>query len=121
MTDKSAIFTDLTKRNALRRLAGLPPLDIRAEYAYEIALAAWKAWEKTCDDHVLLYATIHCDVLDDLRKARNDDTFPQTMGGRLMVEALTIDRFERALANRGFHKPLQPSRNAIVYGETVAL
>lgn len=121
MTDRAAIFTDLTKRNALRRAGGLPPLDLRAEYAYECALAAWKEWEKTCDDHVTLYATIHGDVLADLRKARNDDTFPQTMGGRLMIEALTIDRFERALANRGFYKPPQPQRNAIVYGETVAL
>jgi hypothetical protein len=33
--DKAAIFTDLTRRNALRKANGLPLLDIRAEYAHQ--------------------------------------------------------------------------------------
>lgn len=121
MTDRAAIFTDLTKRNALRRAGGLPPLDIRAEYAYECALAAWKEWEEKVAAQGTLYADMQAQVLTELRKTRGDDTFPQTMGGRLLVEALTINRFEAALAARGIYKPPQPDRNAIVYGETVAL
>ena len=121
MTDKAAIFTDLTKRNALRRAGGLPPLDIRAEYAYECALAAWKEWEAQCAANADLEATIRDDIIAELRKVRADPNFPNTMGARLLTDALVINRFESALAARGIYKPPQPTRYGIAYGETVAL
>ena len=37
--DRAAIFTEITRRNALRREAGLPLLDVRQEFAHGVAVA----------------------------------------------------------------------------------
>ena len=50
MVDKAAIFAELTERNALRREAKLPLLDLRDEFEHAVSLALWdEAWEKHAD------------------------------------------------------------------------
>ena len=48
MVDRAAIFSELTKRNAIRREARLPLLDIHAEFVHAVELAIWK---EACEEH----------------------------------------------------------------------
>jgi hypothetical protein len=48
MIDKAAIFTELTRRNAIRRQAQLPLLDMRDEFDRAVEYASWKV---VCEEH----------------------------------------------------------------------
>ena len=50
MVDRTAIFTELTKRNALRREARLPFLGMNDEFEHAVSRALWDAaWERHAD------------------------------------------------------------------------
>jgi hypothetical protein len=46
MIDKAAIFTELTSRNAIRRQAQLPLLDMRDEFYRAVEFSQWKTAAK---------------------------------------------------------------------------
>jgi len=46
--DRAAIFTELTLRNALRKAAKLPLLDLRAEMAFAVAHDAERVYAEQC-------------------------------------------------------------------------
>jgi hypothetical protein len=51
MVDRAAIFAELTKRNAVRREAKLPLLDLHDEFEHAVSLALWdEAWEQHADE-----------------------------------------------------------------------
>jgi hypothetical protein len=51
MVDKAAIFTDVTRRNALRRGAKLPLLDVQPEFVHAVEVATWsEAYKEHADD-----------------------------------------------------------------------
>jgi hypothetical protein len=71
----------LAKRNAVRREAKLPLLNLRAEFDREVEVAAWRdARVKHADD----MARIEHDVLVELRARRGAD-FPQSAVGQWLV------------------------------------
>jgi hypothetical protein len=91
--DKAAIFTDLTRRNALRKAHGLPLLDLRTEYgkAYSVArLNKWFAFMKSKKDDM---KRIKAEVLAEYRVS--DPTFPSYGPCTLGLVQETYIRFSR--------------------------
>ncbi len=113
--DEAAIFTSLTRRNALRREAGLPLLDVRAEFDHGVALARWEEYQAACDAQADLRATIQAEVVEELRRRTRRD-HRLSAGGRWLISHLTRERFEAAMARMGHPRPPIPTRNLTIYG-----
>ena len=77
--DRSAIFTSILHRQALRREAHLPLLDVRAEYGRAVGFALWKAH---VERH---YERIRAEVLSS-RRAKHGEGWGLRVGGRWVVE-----------------------------------
>lgn len=85
--DRGAIFSDLLRRQALRREARLPLLNVRAEYELAVGKARWRA-------HVEKYGeAVRAEVLAELR-AKNGPQFGASMGGLWAVRLLTEARLQ---------------------------
>ena len=114
--DRAAIFTELTKRNALRKIAKLPLLDLRAEMAFAVEREAHRAYAEQCKRYDDDRRRIAEDVLTELRATRGQD-FPTSMGGRLLVELMSDQRFQAFLEiEHGIKKPVLKGRHPIIYG-----
>lgn len=81
--DRTSIFSELCRRNALRREARLPLLNVPAEYARLVDVARWGY---ILEHH---YADTRTEVLASLRATRGPD-FGNSAGGRWMIEILTV-------------------------------
>ena len=94
MVDRAAIFSSILARNALRRGAQLPQLDVRATFEREVEHALWI-------EHVERHhAEVRAQVLDDLRQRFGRE--PLSAGGRWAISALT----QKALVERyRAHRP----------------
>ncbi len=117
MIDKAAIFHAITKRNALRRTHGLPPLDVAAEYRHEVLIAKQREHQARCDAHADDREAIRQEVLAELR-AQHGASFGLSIGGRWAVGLLTRKRFEALMEMKygaRMEGPRWP-RNAIIYG-----
>ena len=88
MIDKAAIFTELARRNAVRRQARLPLLDMRDEFDRAIEFTQWKA---VCEEHA---DRVRSEVTVELSKTFGRD--PQSAGGRWAAGILMLKRL-RAL------------------------
>jgi hypothetical protein len=113
--DKAAIFADVTRRNALRRANKLPPLDIRAEYDHQVAVAKQRDYQAFCDRHADEREAIRLEVLAELR-LQNGPDFGTGMGGRWMVGRLTHQRFVAHIAEQYGVHPGRAGRNEVKYG-----
>ena len=78
MVDRAAIFTELTKRNAVRREAKLPLLDLRTEFDHAVSVALWNEGLKVYADDI---TRVIDETWADLRQRYGAD-FPQSGGGR---------------------------------------
>lgn len=117
MVDKAAIFTGLTKRNALRKEAGLPLLNLRDELAHEVALAAENEFAAVAEEHAGERLMIREQVEADLRQ-KHGPTFGHTMGGRWAINRETNIRFKaHLLAVYNLETPPLASKHAVIYGE----
>ena len=99
--DKAEIFTELTLRNAVRREAKLPLLDMRVEFDHAVEVAAWR---EACVKHADDIARIKRGVLAECR-ARHGADFPQEVGGEWMVRFEATKRILALMAERGVHPP----------------
>ncbi len=113
--DKTAIFAELTRRNALRREAGLPLLDVRREFDDAVAIARWDEYQAVCDAQADLRAAIQAEVVEELRRETGRD-HRLSVGGRWLIAARTRERFEAAMARMGFRRPPLPGKNLTIYG-----
>ena len=116
--DKGAIFTAITKRNALRTANGLPALNIHSEYARQVAIAKQRDYRALCDQHADEREAIRHKVLAELRLEHGPD-FGTGFGGRWIVGRLTQRRFAAYIAQRYGLFPEGGGRNDIIYGETL--
>lgn len=82
--DRTAIFCSVLERNALRREAHLPLLDVRATYEREVAGALWRA------HRTMNYEAVRAEVVARLR-ARFGPKWGYSAGARWHVE-IEIDR-----------------------------
>ena len=72
MIDKAANLTELTRRNAIRRRAQLPPLDMRDEFDRAVGFIHWKA---VCEEHA---DRVRSEVIAELSKTLGRE--PQSAG-----------------------------------------
>jgi hypothetical protein len=115
--DRAAIFTELTKRNALRKAAKLPLLDLRTEMALAVERDTHRDYVEQCQKYDHDRRRITEDVLTELRATRGQD-FPTSMRGRILVEILSDQRFQSFLeVHHGIRKPAPKSRHKIIYGQ----
>ena len=106
--DKATIFTDLTRRNALRMANGLPLLDLRTEYAHQIWIGRREEYWAACDEHADEREAIHRQVLAEFR-AKYGPNFPSTSGGHWAVGLKTSKRFAAYMELRyGVFPPRPP-------------
>ena len=80
MPDRSAIFSSILTRNALRREAHLPLLDVRQTFDREVEQALWRAH---VGQHV---ETVRAQVWAR-RRAHHGPTWGLSAGGRWAVNA----------------------------------
>lgn len=96
--DQAEVFTIILRRNALRRDARLPPLDVRAEYRRAVEHAYWR------EVHAQHYEAVREEVVQRLRQERDPD-WGHSAGGRWFIEAKTV----RELAERFRAENVQPA------------
>jgi hypothetical protein len=117
MVNRADIYTELTKRNALRKAAKLPLLDFRTEMAYAMEREAGRMYSEQCKRFGGDRRRIIEDTLTELRATRGQD-FPSSMGGRLLVRLMSEQRFRAFLEiEHGIRNPVPSSRHPIIYGE----
>jgi len=114
--DKAATYTEITRRNALRREAGLPALDVTAEYRHAVAQAERVEFQAICDRHRDLWDEMLTTVTQELRAKRGNPSFGNCMGSRITIRVIARERFYAALERQGFKKPSGGMRNAVTYG-----
>jgi hypothetical protein len=92
--DRAAIFLDLCHRNKLRREARLPSLDLKSEYASEVAKAEGAKRRALFDQH---RAAVRAEILESMRKEWGPH-WPADLGSRYhfgaLVERTLRQRFE---------------------------
>ena len=92
MPDRAVIFSDLLARNALRREAQLPPLDVRHEFRLAVERSLWA-------EHVERHhAEVRARVLDDLRRRLGQE--PSSTGGRWAISSLTLKALRESFRAR---------------------
>jgi hypothetical protein len=112
MVDKAAIFMELTIRNAVRRDAKLPLLDVRAEFNHAVSLALWKEGRERFDCEI---PRIKQKVVAELQQTRGPEFDEyRSAGARWLVGYKVAERYNALLADHGCHRPTL--RHQIVYG-----
>lgn len=87
--DHAAILSQIRMRNALRREAQLPLLDVHGEYRRAVAEAQCR---EVYDEH---YGRVRNEIVDHLLRTHGRD-YRESAGGRWLIEAMTA----RELATR---------------------
>jgi hypothetical protein len=115
--DKSALFFAVLKRNALRRAACLPLLDVREEYRRAVAEAAWREFEQRCATEAEALARCRAEAVAHCRARFGPGFDPRNFGSRILVARETDRRFrEHMRAVLGGDPPLPPVRHPLGYG-----
>lgn len=102
--DRSAIFHSITQRNALRKAARMPLLDVRREFDRLVAL---KALEEYYELREARYAADQKRILEAVvAEYRKDDPgWGRTGLGVLAIRLEAERRFQRLLERRGVSMP----------------
>jgi hypothetical protein len=116
--DKAAIFSAVLERNALRRAAHLPLLDVSLEYRRAVAEAEWREHERLCSSHADALARCRDEAIAHWRARFGPGFDPLGFGGRVVVARETSRRFREHLSVvLGKPPPLAPTpRHPIRYG-----
>ena len=91
--DKAAILADVYRRNALRRQAGLPLLDVRQEVNKATDLARLHEWYEFVDSKQADVEQIRSEVLAEYR-AKIGPEFPNNSFSQMALERNTNRRFK---------------------------
>jgi hypothetical protein len=115
--DKVGIFQELTQRNALRKAAQLPLLDVRAEFVHACAVARSAEWRAFCESKAADIERIQAEVLKELR-TKHGAQFPSNSIAALALQRAVARRFEAfAAIHYGAQRPHGAARHPIIYGE----
>ena len=101
---KEELFRIACERNAVRRAAGLPLLDIRAAMAEEANRRAWEAYAAACREQQSEYARIQQNTFSELRR-RFGEGFGLSAGGQRAINVIAAKQFEQYLASVGIQRP----------------
>jgi hypothetical protein len=99
--DDKAILDGLLERNALRRAAHLPLLNLEFELDHAIQVARW---QEACEAHADDRLRLHEEVIADLQ-SRHGKRFGQSVGGHWVIEFEVARRFNALLADDGVLPP----------------
>jgi hypothetical protein len=94
--DRSAIFSELTQRNASRKTARLPLLDLRAEMVRAMRVVAQRVYAEQCENYQCDRQRLRESVVKELRVTRGAD-FPRSLSGWMTVGYITDRRFRAYL------------------------
>jgi hypothetical protein len=115
--DKASIFSAVLERNAVRRKALLPPLDVAREYHRAIAEAEWREYERRCSAEADAWARCRAEAILEWRKRFGPAFDPRNFGSRILVARETDRRFREHMAEvLGTAPPVVPARHPVVYG-----
>lgn len=113
--DHAAIFTEVTQRNALRKQAMLPLLDVPKEFAWAVAMAEQRRFRETCRSYESERQRIYAEVLGEYVEVRGIP--PCTWFSRWLVNNETYRRFCAHLKwAEGIEVPIVEARNTVTYG-----
>ena len=110
--DKGAAFSDLTRRNVLRKANGLPTIDLHSEFRHEVTVAAERDFHVLCARHA-----------DEREIVRNEVVASRDVAAMSMAERWEMGRevtrlFEARVARRyGGKLPVTIARHPVIYGE----
>ncbi|HYI83864.1 MAG TPA: hypothetical protein VEX11_11715 [Acetobacteraceae bacterium] len=114
---KAALFSAVLERNALRRAALLPPLDVGQEFRRAIAEAGWREYQRRCSAEADALARCREEAVAECRKRFGPAFDPRNLGSRILVARETERRFcEHVRAVLGADPPSYPAQDPIVYG-----
>jgi hypothetical protein len=112
LMDKGAIFSDLTRRNALRKAKGLPTFDLHAEFRHEVGVAAEREFQTLCARHADEREIVRTEVV------ASRDVAAMTMAERWEMGREVTRLFEARVALRyGARLPETVARHPVIYGE----
>lgn len=122
--DKAAIFTEVTRRNHLRLQNHLPPLNVRQEYEFQVALTTEREFREELPELAARFAadreTIEIQVIADLGTTQGAE-FRHTKAGHWTITQETNKRFRAFLREvHGIETPPLVPRHAVIYGEGAA-
>ncbi|MFC7478454.1 hypothetical protein ACFQS7_29310 [Dankookia sp. GCM10030260] len=109
--DRAAIFEKITERNAVRKKAQLPLLDVRAEFEHDCSVAAMAEYSIFCGTKQVDLELITKEVLAE---------HPQGYSGfgRMYLNRLVQSRFEDFVRTQyGVVRPAEKPRNTVRYGK----
>ena len=112
--DRAEIFRQVTLRNALRRTAQMPLLDVRKEYDRAVTIAAMREYDEIRRRYQADEARILAVVWSEYRQ-RHGAGFGGSSLGRLAVHHEADRRMTEFLSARGFARLYLPAP-AGVYG-----
>ena len=114
---KAALFSAVLERNALRRAALLPPLDVGQEFRRAIAEAGWREYQRRCSAEADALARCREEAVAECRRRFGPAFDPRNFGNRAVAARETDRRFrEHMRAVLGAEPPSSPSRHPILYG-----
>jgi hypothetical protein len=102
MTSRADLFTAATKRNALRREAGLPLLIIRDEIEKQQNVLDWKNFADICQQNEAVRDRIEARIRAELALKGFDCL---SSGGRMMLNIKVQKEFHRVLRGIGVKIP----------------
>jgi hypothetical protein len=115
--DKAALFSAVLERNAVRRAALLPPLDVGLGYHRAIVEGAWREYQRRCSAEADALARCRAEAVAECRKRFGPTFDPRNFGSRILVARETDRRFREHMAKAlGTAPPVVPARHPVVYG-----
>ena len=109
------MLAEIYRRNAIRREAKLPLLDVRVEQERDMAEARLNEWWAFCDEHKATRDQIKTEVLAEFRQRYGPD-FPVNSISGMAVEIRTNQRFAEFAASKGMEDPSIEAPHTFVYG-----
>jgi hypothetical protein len=115
--EKAALFTAVLERNALRRAAFLPPLDVGLEYHRAVAEAERREYERRCSAEADALARCRAEAVAECRKRFGRAFGTRNFGSRIVVARETDRRFRGHMRKiLGTDPPSSLARHSVVYG-----
>jgi hypothetical protein len=119
--EKAATFSEITRRNALRKANSLPLMDVHAEYTHQVAIAAQRDFRAIYDQHAGEHAAEREDIRQQVLaeyQAQHGLERAQTKAGPWEIDGLAQRRFAAFIADKyGVAPPVgSPGRHPVAYG-----
>jgi hypothetical protein len=115
--DKAAVFSAVLERNALRRAALLPRLDVGQEFRRAIVEAAWREYQRRCSAEADALARCRAEAVAECRKRFGRAFDTRNFGSRIVVARETDRRFRGHMRKiLGTDPPSSLARHSVVYG-----